>query len=927
MMAKRFAALLLAVCLTFTCALGAWAEGADDLTSTPSTAADTLKQGGDGTDMEQTGDSGDKQVSGPANDGEGDADTVSDAQEDAPAGGAEGDGGAVGGTQDSGAPEEGAPAPAKNARDAANGSEQDGADAAPAPAAVSDDEWKEKLDQFDLIIASYIDGHPADGDNIAKSNTLTIYYLIARPHEDSYIVTCGPDEIEAELGVTELSIYSECTSSNGRLAQVYRLEKPKEIWDGCYAYFAQDVTFTEAGQFDWTCCLTAKTPEDATVQGEKHPFYEQVRDEIRTGGADTLAQRLQLQSVTRPDVDDAQQHIVPFKETFKLDLPVKGANGQQIEDVGQYIQEELGLDPGKVTVECDVIQGEKANIRMETFQKYSGSGLLGTQKFTVTSPGSYGIRYSLMYEGKLARTIRYYFEDRHHIEKETLIKAAEACGDWGAMVISNGAESAVGYTDEPMEFLISFDQLEGMNDASVAAYLYRTIRQSIGKDMFGLTTIENWYKYGDTGAKECILTTAVEGIQILYPDPDSDEFAKVGIQDVGSAKNPDPKKYYVSIVCTPTQPGKYHLDSQFTSVTGGILVGADDAQAAGMPHAGIDFIVVNRPEVTADEVTISQQDESVGVPDQDQAKKALVEAYENEVAKKPGLEKMIRGEAGDNKKITVGLTVKNAADSDESSFQEKFDGSLTYKDIDIEVKADNVSIYTIHETQTPIGFNFTMPGDGPIAVVLRSHDGEGVTFLPCRVENGKVYFESDKFSTYAIGSTNNIAYADVQPIGSQAYTGKEIKPDITVSINGRQVLKQGEDYKVSYQNNVDNGTATVVIEGMGRYRGKKEISFTIVRPAPAGGTAPAKADEYIVCKACGHQTWEPYLEGWRCTNCGYLRGTTGVPAAAAAKAAPAAYRGTIPQTADEFPLAGVAAVFCVSLAGLGALLLLRKKQK
>ena len=34
---------------------------------------------------------------------------------------------------------------------------------------------------------------------------------------------------------------------------------------------------------------------------------------------------------------------------------------------------------------------------------------------------------------------------------------------------------------------------------------------------------------------------------------------------------------------------------------------------------------------------------------------------------------------------------------------------------------------------------------------------------------------------------------------------------------------------------------------------------------------------YIVCEACGHHDWEPYLEGWKCVNCGHLRGTSGIP--------------------------------------------------
>ncbi|SNU08060.1 Uncharacterized conserved protein YkwD, contains CAP (CSP/antigen 5/PR1) domain [Lachnospiraceae bacterium] len=58
------------------------------------------------------------------------------------------------------------------------------------------------------------------------------------------------------------------------------------------------------------------------------------------------------------------------------------------------------------------------------------------------------------------------------------------------------------------------------------------------------------------------------------------------------------------------------------------------------------------------------------------------------------------------------------------------------------------------------------------------------------------------------------------------YTGKEIKPDVSVSLNGA-VLKVGEDYSVSYKNNIKAGTATITVSGIGNYAGDKSISFTI----------------------------------------------------------------------------------------------------
>ena len=65
------------------------------------------------------------------------------------------------------------------------------------------------------------------------------------------------------------------------------------------------------------------------------------------------------------------------------------------------------------------------------------------------------------------------------------------------------------------------------------------------------------------------------------------------------------------------------------------------------------------------------------------------------------------------------------------------------------------------------------------------------------------------------------------------YTGKEIKPAVTVQVNGK-VLTAGKDYDLKYENNVNVGTATVTVSGIatatevGGYTGEVKIPFTIV---------------------------------------------------------------------------------------------------
>ncbi|MDU6985059.1 MAG: DUF4430 domain-containing protein [Terrisporobacter othiniensis] len=66
-------------------------------------------------------------------------------------------------------------------------------------------------------------------------------------------------------------------------------------------------------------------------------------------------------------------------------------------------------------------------------------------------------------------------------------------------------------------------------------------------------------------------------------------------------------------------------------------------------------------------------------------------------------------------------------------------------------------------------------------------------------------------------------------IVDQEYTGKEIKPSVTVK-DGNKTLKLGTDYKVSYSDNKNVGSATVTVTGIGNYEGYiGKAKFKIVR--------------------------------------------------------------------------------------------------
>lgn len=84
--------------------------------------------------------------------------------------------------------------------------------------------------------------------------------------------------------------------------------------------------------------------------------------------------------------------------------------------------------------------------------------------------------------------------------------------------------------------------------------------------------------------------------------------------------------------------------------------------------------------------------------------------------------------------------------------------------------------------------------------------------------------------------TNSIAGATVTGIpASYLYTGEAFVPEPVVTFNGITLTKN-VDYTVVYRNNVNVGTASVIISGMGKYSGTKTITFVITQKTITGCT-------------------------------------------------------------------------------------------
>ncbi|MCI8307833.1 MAG: hypothetical protein HFH14_07270 [Lachnospiraceae bacterium] len=84
-------------------------------------------------------------------------------------------------------------------------------------------------------------------------------------------------------------------------------------------------------------------------------------------------------------------------------------------------------------------------------------------------------------------------------------------------------------------------------------------------------------------------------------------------------------------------------------------------------------------------------------------------------------------------------------------------------------------------------------------------------------------FDSARITVNVLGESENVT---VGAIDNQYYTGAEVKPEPVVKI-GDKVLVKGTDYTVSYQNNVNVGTAYVLVRGTGRYSFSVSKKFNI----------------------------------------------------------------------------------------------------
>lgn len=130
-------------------------------------------------------------------------------------------------------------------------------------------------------------------------------------------------------------------------------------------------------------------------------------------------------------------------------------------------------------------------------------------------------------------------------------------------------------------------------------------------------------------------------------------------------------------------------------------------------------------------------------------------------------------------------------------------------------------------------------GDGKLSYVSDNPEiGEisGNTFIPKKAGTAKITVTASETANYEKTSQYfwitvdkfSVDNCAIEAPKSLRYTGQALTPEVKVTYKDK-VLKKGQDYNVSYQNNRNVGTAQIQVNGIGDYRGSKVVSFEILK--------------------------------------------------------------------------------------------------
>ncbi len=183
-----------------------------------------------------------------------------------------------------------------------------------------------------------------------------------------------------------------------------------------------------------------------------------------------------------------------------------------------------------------------------------------------------------------------------------------------------------------------------------------------------------------------------------------------------------------------------------------------------------------------------------------------------------------------------------------------------------EAKGDEAVKYvdTIDDNYSNIGYPQTslLEVGKPLSdsVLSDGYDGFIGTFewcepeiVPERADNRKTEYDvkftpynsqtGESLTTMAIITLDVPFY--VEGLTDRVYTGSKITFDNLEVYSSEYLLEQNKDYTLTYINNVNVGTATIIVKGKGNYKETEEVTFNII-PADISGEEFEADDIYLI---------------------------------------------------------------------------------
>lgn len=158
---------------------------------------------------------------------------------------------------------------------------------------------------------------------------------------------------------------------------------------------------------------------------------------------------------------------------------------------------------------------------------------------------------------------------------------------------------------------------------------------------------------------------------------------------------------------------------------------------------------------------------------------------------------------------------------------------------DVVVTVSGTSLPGGAEAESEDG-EYSFAGLSDVTFELESDGSKSEAHVDCPEGEGVVVMvEEGDGGEPELSVSKSIRQADVVVSGGSVYTGQPVEPLLAVTLDGAELL-EGTDYTVAYEDNVNAGTATAKVTGIGTYAGAVTVQFEIAK-SPQEVIASAKS--------------------------------------------------------------------------------------